>query len=91
MSRPLGTQARDQAERAEWFTEFAEHAFARPDFVGWDWCGWMDSWEVVQKGRQHSGVQDPFGNHYPEMVKAMKAFSIRLQGIAHGKYPASGQ
>ncbi len=84
MSNPYGPHCRDQDERAAWFVEFVEQAFARPDFVGWHWCGWMDSWEARQVNKQHSGVQDPFGRMHPPIARAMTRFGRDLYAIASG-------
>ncbi len=81
MPNPLGPHYKDQRERAESFTELMRNCFSRTDFVGWNWCGWMDRWEAVQPRRQHSGIQDPFGNHYP-IVEAMRSFSEEMYTIA---------
>jgi hypothetical protein len=87
MPNPLGPQYATQEQRAAAFTDFAESAFSRPDFVGWSWCGWMDSWATVprQMARQHSGLQDPFGNLHEPMVEAMTGFSRRIYDVARGK------
>jgi hypothetical protein len=78
MPVPLGPHCADQEQRAQAFTQYATSAFARPDFVGWNWCGWMDSWEVSQPGRQHSGVQTAFGEHYEPLRSAMAEFSAGM-------------
>jgi hypothetical protein len=70
----------NQRDRAEAFSELMRNCFLRTDFVGWNWCGWMDRWESVQPRRQHSGIQDPFGKHYP-IVEAMKKFSEEMYAI----------
>ena len=84
MPNPLGPQYSTQEERAAAFTDFAQRAFARPDFVGWSWCGWMDTWATVpnQISRQHSGLFDPYGNRYQPMVDAMSQFAMRMYDIA---------
>ena len=75
MPDPFGPQCKDQYERVEKFKELYYNAFKRTDFVGWNWCGWMDSWEVGgQIGKQHSGIQDPFGLFHP-VGEALKEFS----------------
>ena len=84
MGNPYGPHCRDQEERAEWFREFATQAFARPEFVGWNWCGWMDSWEERQINKQHSGIQDPFGRKYEPITGAMAEFGARMYTIARG-------
>ena len=44
MPDPFGPQCVNQEVRAEVFKEVFYKSFARKDFVGWDWCGWMDLW-----------------------------------------------
>jgi hypothetical protein len=80
---PYGPHCSDEAERVERAQEMLQNAFARPDFVGWNWCGWMDFWEQQEPGKQHSGVQDAFGNFYP-IQNAMAEFSTRLYDVASG-------
>ena len=82
MSSPYGPHCRDQEERAEWFREFVTPAFPRPDFVGWNWCGWMDSWEARQVNKQHSGIQDPFGRKYEPIARAMAEFGASMYELA---------
>jgi hypothetical protein len=72
MPRPNGPRSPTQEERAEHTLAFARQAFARPDFIGWHHCGWMDSWKLMpgKEVRQHSGLMDPFGRRYRPMVDA---------------------
>lgn len=75
MPNPFGPHCKDQYERADRFRELYYNAFKRTDFVGWNWCGWMDSWEVGgQIGKQHSGIQDPFGLFYA-VAQELKKFT----------------
>jgi len=85
MSFTLGPQLASQDERAQAFLDYARAVFARPDFVGWNWCGWIDSWEVVQKGRQHSGIQTACGRYHEPLRKAMNNFSRNMYSIARGE------
>ena len=84
MPYPLGPHCRDQQDRARWSIDFAEQAFARPDFVGWNHCGWMDGWKSIpgKEVRQHSGLQDPFGTLHAPMVTAFAEFSRKMYSIA---------
>jgi hypothetical protein len=81
---PYGPHARDQAERAAWLREFAESAFARPDFVGWHICGTVDTWNTMdgKDAKQHSGLMTATGEFYPEMAETIQAVSSRLYEIA---------
>ncbi len=83
MPDPFGPHCADQEERVERFRELFYNAYARPDFVGWNWCGWMDAWASHQPGKQHSGVQDPFGTFYP-IQEAMRRFSAEMYEVAAG-------
>lgn len=87
MPNPCGPHARDQAERAAWTLEFAESAFARPDFVGWHICGIIDTWKTMpgKAERQHCGLMTPTGEFYPEMGQAVRDLSRRLYQIALGE------
>ena len=87
MPDPFGPQCANQDMRAEAFLELFENCFSRPDFVGWDWCGWMDLWvtdpdDLQAHDPRHAGLQDPFGNYNQPIQKAMKAFSERLYDVA---------
>jgi len=85
----LGPHCGSHEERALRATAYAEKAFARPDFIGWNWCGWMDRWAGYGRDARHTGLQDPFGNVYVPMQVAMLDISSRMYGIALGK--PSGQ
>ncbi|MFZ5830769.1 MAG: hypothetical protein ACOY3P_11810 [Planctomycetota bacterium] len=84
MPNPLGPHCADQEERARRSLEFARQAFGRPDFVGWNWCGWMDGWNTIptKEVRQHSGLQTPFGERYEPMLQAFSTLSRELYEIA---------
>ncbi|WKN44980.1 hypothetical protein [Tunicatimonas pelagia] len=86
MPHPNGPHCASQEQRAQVSAAFARQAFARPDFVGWDHCGWMDSWNTApkQQDRQHSGLQDPFGNYHEPMRKAFRQFSDEKYRIVGG-------
>jgi hypothetical protein len=86
MPNPLGPQCIDQETRARHFRETFYQVYARPDFVGWDWCGWMDRWEEVQPMRQHAGFQDPFGEYNQPIAAELKKFSECLYDVATGVY-----
>ena len=49
-------------------------AFARPEFVGWHYCGLIDASNQVarKQERQHSGLLDGFGEPYLELQKPSK-------------------
>ena len=63
MPRPYGPVADSLEQRINWTVEFFRNAFARPEFVGWHYCGLIDAPnQVPRKGaRQHSGLLDGFG------------------------------
>lgn len=87
MPRPFGPVADNLAQRAQWTDEFFRSAFARPDFVGWHYCGLIDASQRIprKQDRQHSGLLDGFGNPYPEIQQALKAASAELYDIATRK------
>lgn len=84
VTNPLGPHYETQEARAVAYRQLMRDCYARTDFLGWDWCGWLDRWEVVQPMRQHSGVQDAFGQYHP-IVKEMKAFSDEMYDVALGR------
>lgn len=84
MPRPYGPIADDLAQRAEWTEEFMREAFARPEFVGWHYCGLIDADMRVgrKQDRQHSGLLDGFGESYPLLEKVIKQSADDLYQIA---------
>jgi hypothetical protein len=82
MPDPYGPHCRDQEERAQRAWEFGANAFARPDFVGWSWCGWMDGLKTQQKDKQHSGLQDPWGRYYKPVTDALRRVSGNMYEMA---------
>lgn len=84
MPRPYGPIADNLEQRAEWTTEFFRQAFARPDFVGWHYCGLIDASQKVprKQSRQHSGLLDGYGNPYPALQKGLKAAASEMYEIA---------
>lgn len=86
MPNPHGPHARDQAERGEWAFEFGRGAFARPDFVGWTVCGWVDTWRSMprKEEKQHSGFFTPSGEPHAAYVRRLREMSERLYDFARG-------
>ena len=84
MPRPYGPVADNLKMRAEWTEEFFRSAFARPDFVGWHYCGLIDASQLVPRksDRQHSGLLDGWGNPYPALEKVLKSCSSEIYSIA---------
>lgn len=82
MPNPHGPHARDQAERGEWAFEFGKNAFARPDFIGWTVCGWVDTWRTMPRKefKQHSGFFAPDGEPHAPYIR-------RLREVAENLYP----
>ncbi len=87
MPTPMGAVTPDQETRAERFHTFASQAFARPDFIGWHWCGWVEMWKGWKPDRQHPGLQDPFGNYRHPMPETMKQFGTHIYEYGLGKNP----
>ena len=87
MPRPYGPVADTVDQRAEWTEEFFRSAFARPDFVGWHYCGLIDGSNLVarKRARQHSGLLDGYGNHYPAIKAAIEACGSEMYEIAVGR------
>lgn len=86
MPRPFGPVADNLEMRAEWTEEFFRAAFARPEFVGWHYCGLIDASQLVPRkaGRQHSGLLDGWGNPYPALENVLKECSSEIYTIAKG-------
>lgn len=69
MPRPYGPVADNLEQRAEWTAEFFRNAFARPDFIGWHYCGLINTPDLIPRkwDRQHSGllnaISDTQGSH----------------------------
>lgn len=89
MPAPVGSVCPDQEVRARRFLDFATRAFSRPDFIGWNWCGWVDSWTAHEKVRQHTGLQDPFGRYHRPMPEVMAKFGFRLYDYARASSRSS--
>ena len=77
---PFGPHCPTQEDRAERTHELLAGCFSRDDFVGWHWCGWMDQWHVGETplGKQHGGLQDPFGNYHLPMLHVFSQFSALM-------------
>ena len=78
---PFGPQSANQQARIEDVKTLYLNAFKRDDFLGWHWCGWMDDWEASgNAGKQHGGIQDPFGNFHP-VAEFLSEFSKKMYYI----------
>jgi hypothetical protein len=89
MPDPFGPRCANQSIRARAFKDAFYNCFARHDFVGWDWCGWMDLWvddpeNLQARDPRHAGLQDPFGVYDQPIQQAMKQFSTEMYDIAMG-------
>jgi hypothetical protein len=84
MPRPFGPVADSLAQRVEWTEEFFRAAFARPEFVGWHYCGLIDATNLIRRkqDRQHSGLLDSFGEPYIELREALKQCAEEIYKIA---------
>lgn len=83
MPRPYGPVADNASQRAEWTEEFFRAAFARPEFVGWHYCGLIDAPNLIpqKQARQHSGLIDGYGEPYPGLRKVLKNCTDELYQI----------
>ena len=84
MPRPYGPVADNLEQRAEWTDEFFRNAFARPDFVGWHYCGLIDASNLIarKRDRQHSGLLDDYGEPYPQLKTVLEACTDEMYEIA---------
>ncbi len=87
MPRPYGPVADNLKERADWTEEFFRSAFARPEFVGWHYCGLIDaSNRIAQKReRQHSGLMDGYGGPYPLLAEVLAGCAAEMYDLASGR------
>jgi len=84
MPRPYGPVADTIQQRAAWTDEFFRNAFARPEFVGWHYCGLIDATQQVarKQARQHSGLINGYGEPYPELKEVIRACADEMYDIA---------
>lgn len=84
MPRPYGPVANSLEQRVEWTDEFFRKAFARPEFVGWHYCGLINATNLIprKEARQHSGLLDSYGEPYPELQKTIKAAASEIYNMA---------
>lgn len=76
MPSPQTPTAKNQAERALWFSAYAENAFANPNFIGWYICGVIDAWNV--SGTQKAGIMNPLGHFHQEVIDTVNSLSERI-------------
>jgi hypothetical protein len=83
MPRPYGPVADNLEQRVEWTDEFFRKAFARPEFVGWHYCGLVNATNRIarKQDRQHSGLVDSYGKPYPALQKVIKEAAEELYEI----------
>ena len=82
MPDTLGPQCAHYGIAADRMEETYRAAFARPDFLGWGWCGWMDQWESAEPVVQHSGLQDAFGNWHQPLASRFSEFGKEMYTVA---------
>ena len=77
---PYGPHCATQELRAERAYELLTNAFRRKDFIGWNWCGWLDQWHIGESPvyKQHGGLQDPFGHFHQPMLEVFSNFSALM-------------
>ncbi|MEM9282442.1 MAG: hypothetical protein AAGA96_11495 [Verrucomicrobiota bacterium] len=83
MPRPYGPVADSLSQRVKWTDEFFRNAFARPEFVGWHYCGLINATNLIERKKdcQHSGLLDSYGDPYAQLKKAIKKASDALYKI----------
>ncbi len=84
MPRPYGPIADNLRQRAEWTEEFFRAAFARPEFVGWHYCGLIDAPNLIpaRQARQHSGLIDGYCEPYPALKKVVRKCTDEMYQLA---------
>ena len=75
-------------QRVDWTVEFFRSAVARPEFVGWHYCGLIDGSQLVSRKqeRQHSGLIDGYGRPYPGLQEAISECAGDMYRIASGSH-----
>ena len=87
MPQPYGPIANSESQNAEWTQEFFTSVFARPEFIGWHYCGLIDTpYKLVAKeaDRQHSGLVSGHGVPYEILKEAFIQCSRTLYEVARG-------
>ncbi len=84
MPRPYGPVADNIEQRSEWTDEFFRNAFARPEFIGWHYCGLIDAPNLIaqKQDRQHSGLLTGYGEPYPELLKVLQTCTAEMYEVA---------
>ena len=84
MPRPFGPVADSLEQRIEWTEEFFRNAFARPEFVGWHYCGLIDADNRMPHKvyRQHSGLMNGSGEPYGTLKDTLRGCSDSMYQIA---------
>ena len=83
MPRPYGPVADSLEQRIEWTEEFFRNAFARPEFVGWHYCGLIDADNRIPgKVRQHSGLMNGIGEPYGTLEDTLRGCRDSMYQIA---------
>ena len=82
MPDTLGPQCASYHIAAEKMWQVYSSAFARPDFLGWSWCGWMDRWESSEPFMQHAGLQDAFGEWHQPLADRFSEFGKEMYSRA---------
>ena len=87
MPRPYGPVADNLGQRAEWVNELF-NAFARPEFIGWHYCGLIDTPNLIldKQQRQHSGFLDTYGTPYSLLAEVLKKRTKDIYKIASSGY-----
>ena len=88
MPRPFGPVADSLEQRVAWTVEFFRSAFARPEFVGWHYCGLIDASSRVPRklDRQHSGLLDGYGEPYPLLKDALGECTAEMYQLASSSH-----
>ncbi|MCK4749646.1 MAG: hypothetical protein KAT15_21475, partial [Bacteroidales bacterium] len=84
---PFGPIADSMEQRIAWTEEFFTKAFSRPEFVGWHYCGVIDTTTKNPKKieRQHSGLVNQYGQPYESLQNSIKELSGNMYQIASVK------
>ena len=81
---PRGPHCANDSIMARMAREAFEGSFARPEFIGWGWCGWVDVRRTPEDPTTHPGYQDEFGNYYRPLTDEFVRFSGSMYGLHAG-------
>ncbi len=71
-------------EVAEMYRKYLEETMAKPYFVGWHHCGFLEQWDGSERGDVNSnenGFLDPYGVEYPTWTDVIRRTNARSNAL----------